>query len=63
MATIKIDDKDYNLDDLNDSAKSQLMSLQFVQGEIKRLESQIAVFKTAGQAYSTALKNALDETA
>lgn len=60
MSTIKIDDIDYNLDDLSDEAKSQLASLQFVQGEVRRLESQLAVCKTASMAYSQALKNALN---
>tara|TARA_B100000902_G_C26887522_1_gene705706 strand:+ start:323 stop:514 length:192 start_codon:yes stop_codon:yes gene_type:complete len=61
MATINIDGKDYDLDDLNEAAKSQLMSLQFVQGELKRLESQMAVHRTAAQAYSVALKNELED--
>ena len=60
MANITIDGKDYNLDDLNTAAKEQLASLQFAQNEIKRLEGQIAITKTAAAAYSTALKNELN---
>ena len=60
MSSIKIDDVDYNLEDLSDDAKNQLASLQFVQGEVKRLEAQLAVCKTASLAYSQALKNALN---
>ena len=60
MATVKIDNKDYDVDDLSADAKQQLMSLQFVQGEIQRLEAQLAVYKTASMAYSTALKGFLD---
>ena len=56
MATITIDGKEYESDELSDSAKQQLVSLQFVQTEIKRLESQIAVCKTAAVAYTNALK-------
>ena len=34
--------------------------LQFVQAEIKRLEAQIAVFKTAEVGYTNALKKELN---
>ena len=60
MANITIDGKDYNSDDLSQNAKEQLVSLQFVQGEIKRLEAQLAVFKTAAVAYSASLKKEID---
>ena len=59
MATIKIDDKDYNTDSLSDDAKNQLASLQFVDAELQRLQAQAAVLQTARQAYANALKAAL----
>ena len=61
MPNITIDGKDYNLDDLSATAKEQLASLQFVQGEMKKLEAQINVYKTASSAYSIALKNELND--
>ena len=61
MATVSIDGKDYESDDLNDEAKKQLASIQFVQGEINRLNALIAVSQTALAAYSTALKSAVEE--
>ena len=61
MASIKIDGKDYDLDQLSDESKKQLSSLQFVQNEIKRLNAQIAVYNTAAAAYSAALKNAISD--
>ena len=60
MANITVDGKEYDLDGLNDSAKMQLANLQFVQAEIKRLEANLAVYKTASATYSTALKNELE---
>ena len=57
MAKVNIDGKDYEFDDLSDKAKAQLLSLQFVQGELKRLEAQIAVFKTAEVGYLRELKD------
>jgi len=61
MATITIDGKEYNLDDLSNQAKEQLASIQFVQGEIKKIEGQIAVYKTAEAAYTSALKSEIEE--
>ena len=61
MPNITIDDKEYNLDEMSDNAKNQLASLQFVQSEMRRLESQIAVYKTAASLYTNALKNELDK--
>ena len=56
---IKIDDKDYDLDTLSDEAKNQLVSLQFVDAELQRLNAQAAVLQTARVAYANALKSAL----
>lgn len=59
MPIIKIDDKDYDLDQLSDEAKAQLASLQFVDNELQRLNAQSAVLQTARMAYSKALNDAL----
>ena len=61
MASIKIDGKDYDLDQLSDESKKQLSSLQFVQSELKRLNGQIAIYNTAASAYSNALKNSISD--
>lgn len=62
MPIIKIDDKDYDLDQLSDDAKAQLTSLQFVDAELQRLNAQAAVLQTARAAYSKALNEALPAT-
>lgn len=59
MAIIKIDDREYDTDTFTDEAKAQLQSLQFVDGELMRLNAQAAVFQTARVAYANALKTAL----
>ena len=59
MPTITIDEIEYDLDKLSDEAKAQLQNLKFVDTELKRLQSQSAVYQTARIAYSTALKDAL----
>ena len=59
MPIIKIDEKDYELDNLSEDAKGQLLSLQFVDGELQRLNAQSAVLQTARVAYAKALNEAL----
>jgi hypothetical protein len=59
MATITIDGTEYDTDKLSEAAKAQVVSLQFVQTEIQRLEAQIAVYKTAEAGYAKALQNEL----
>ena len=60
MAKVNIDGKEYDLDQLSDKAKAQIMSLQFVQSELKRLEALTAISKTAEVAYIKALKDEVD---
>ena len=59
MPTIKIDNRDYDLDTLSPEARGQLTSLQFVDAELTRLQAQAAVLQTARMAYSKALQAAL----
>ena len=60
MANVTIDNKEYNLDDLSDTAKQNLGSLQVVQNEINRLNAMLAIMQTAQSAYSTVLKQELE---
>jgi len=59
MASIKIDNVDYDTDKLSDDAKAQLISMQFCDQELQRLHAQAAAYQTARQAYAKALQAAL----
>ena len=59
MATIKVNDKEYDSETLSDEAKLQLQSIQFIDQELQRLQAQAAVMQTARIAYSNALQAAL----
>ena len=61
MTTITIDDKEYDLDTLSEEAKAQLVSIQFVDQELQRVNAQAAVLQTARVAYSKALNEALND--
>ena len=60
MATVTIDEKDYDYDDLSEESKKQINNLLFVQGEILRLQSLINVTKTSEQVYKNALKQSVE---
>ena len=60
MPEITIDDKKYNSEDLSEDAQKSLVSLQFVNSEIQKLEGQLSVYRTAQAAYSQALKSQLE---
>ena len=59
MTTIKIDNVEYEFDKLSDDSKAQLISMQFCDQELQRLQSQAAAMQTARQAYAKALNEAL----
>jgi len=61
MAKINIDGKEYEFDSLTDAQKAQIVSLKFVQDEIKHLNGELAVYKTAEVAYTKALKEEMEE--
>ena len=59
MTTINIDNIDDDTDKLSDEAKAQLVSLQFCDQELQRLQAQSAAYQTARMAYAKALQSAL----
>ena len=59
MTTINIDNIEYDTDKLSDEAKAQLVSLQFCDQELQRLQAQAAAIQTARIAYAKALQAAL----
>ena len=63
MPKITVDGIDYNTEDLTDIGKAQLASLQFLEVQMKKLQSEIAVFQTAKAAYIAALKAELEKSA
>lgn len=56
---ITIDDVVYNLDELSDTAKAQLMNIQFVDAQLQQLNNELAVSDTARIGYTNALKGEL----
>lgn len=60
MPKITVDGTEYNTEDLSDNGKAQLASLQFLEVQMSKLNSEIAVYQTARNSYIAALKSELD---
>ena len=60
MPKITVDGIEYNTEDLSDNGKAQLASLQFLEVQMKKLKSEIAVYQTARHSYVAALKAELE---
>lgn len=60
MPKITVDGIDYNTEDLTENGKAQLASLQFLEVQMNKLKSEIAVYETARKAYFSNLKAELE---
>jgi len=56
MPKITVDGIEYNTEDLSDNGKAQLASLQFLEVQMNKIKSEIAVYQTARNSYVAALK-------
>jgi hypothetical protein len=61
MPKITVDEIEYNTEDLSENGKAQLASLQFLEVQMSKLKSEIAVYQTARNSYVSALKSELDK--
>jgi hypothetical protein len=61
MANITIDGKEYDADALSDEAKAQLVSLQFCDMQLQRLQAEVAAMQTARMQYARALQEELQK--
>lgn len=60
MPKITLDGVEYNTEDLSDNGKAQLASLQFLEAQMNKIKSEMAVYQTARSSYSSALKVELE---
>ena len=61
MAKVKIDDKEYDTEEMGQDALAQLQAVQFVDGELARLQLKGAALQTARNAYVRAAKEILEK--
>lgn len=56
MPKIKLDDIEYNTEDLSEHGQATLRSLQFLEVQLQKLKNDIAVYQTAQSTYVSVLK-------
>ena len=61
MPKIIVDSIEYNTEDLSENGKAQLASLQFLEVQMNKLKSEIAVYQTARNSYLASLKGELEK--
>ena len=62
MPKIKVDDLEYNTEDLSEEALAQIRSLQFLETQLTQLRHEIAVCQTAQRTYAAALKAEIEKS-
>lgn len=63
MAKVTIDGKQYDTDTLSDDAKNHIQNVQFCEQKMADLQRELAVVRTARNAYAQALQRALPKDA
>lgn len=61
--TVTIDGTEYDLAELPEQARTQLLNLRVTDQEIERLNHQLAITQTARRAYARELSSQLPKTA
>ena len=61
MPKITVEGMEYNTEDLTENGKAQLASLQFLEVQMNKLKSEIAVYQTARNTYISELKSDLEK--
>jgi len=62
MPKIKLDDIEYNSEDLTDKGKANLASLQFLESQMSKMRNEMAVYQTAQRTYIAVLKAEIEQS-
>jgi len=60
-AKITINDKEYNIDDLSNEAKSYIAQIQLIDSKMAPMRAELAIFQTARDTYSNSLNAELEK--
>ena len=56
MATLTIDGKEYDTEQLSDAAREQIVNIQIVDEKLRTAQRDVAIMQTARNAYAQALQ-------
>jgi prefoldin subunit 5 len=60
MPTLRIDDREYEIEDLNEETQAKVGRMQEINSQIRSLNLQISELQTVFQAYVNTVKEELD---
>jgi len=59
--TLKVNDKEYNIADLSNEAKSYIAQIQLIDSKMMPMKAELAVYQTARDTYSSSLNAELEK--
>ena len=62
MSEFTLDGKSYDIDQMSDEARAHLISINFADAELRKINAQRAIFETAKSVYAKALKDILEDS-
>jgi hypothetical protein len=62
MPKVTVDEIEYNTEDLTETGKTILASLQFLESQMQKMRNEIAVYRTAQVSYVAALKVEIEKS-
>ncbi|HCH19970.1 MAG TPA: hypothetical protein DEX33_01115 [Cellvibrionales bacterium] len=62
MPKVTVDEIEYNSEDLTETGKATLASLQFLESQMQKMRNEIAVYQTAQMSYVAALKVEIEKS-
>lgn len=62
MPKVKIDELEYNTEDLSEYSLKILKSLQFVQKKLVEIECELSIYQTAKHSYQSALAEEIQKS-
>lgn len=62
MPKVMVDDIEYNTEDLTETGRATLASLQFLESQMQKIRNEMSVYRVAQLSYIAALKVEIDKS-
>ena len=62
MPKITVDEVEYNTEDLTETGKATLASLQFLDSQMQKMRNEMSIYRTAQISYIAALKAEIEKS-
>jgi hypothetical protein len=62
MPKVTVDDIEYNTEDLTDTGRATLASLQFLESQMQKMRNEMSVYQVAQLSYVAALKVEIEKS-